>query len=42
VREELEAFAVAATALEGKDVRIVGWSDAAAALKLIESGASSL
>ena len=34
VRQELEQFAVAATALEGKDVRVVGWGDASAALKL--------
>jgi inorganic pyrophosphatase len=35
VRQELEQFAVAATALEGKDVRIVGWGDAAVALDLV-------
>jgi inorganic pyrophosphatase len=35
VRQELEQFAVAATALEGKDVRIIGWGDAAAALQLV-------
>ena len=37
VREELEHFAVAATALEGKDVRILGWGDETAALHLIEA-----
>jgi inorganic pyrophosphatase len=37
VREELEYFAVAATALEGKDVRILGWGDEKAALHLIEA-----
>ena len=36
VRQELEQFAIAATALEGKDVRIVGWGDAAAALTLVQ------
>jgi len=35
LREELEQFAIAATALEGKDVRVVGWSDASTALALI-------
>ena len=40
VRQELEQFAVAATALEGKDVRIVGWSDAEAALKLVRDSAA--
>ena len=32
VRQELEHFAVAATALEGKEVRIVGWGDVDTAL----------
>ena len=36
-REELEQFAVAATALEGKDIRIVGWGDAATALTLVRT-----
>ena len=36
VRQELEQFTIAATALEGKDARVVGWADAAAALKLIQ------
>jgi inorganic pyrophosphatase len=39
VRQELEAFAIAATALEGKDVRIVGWGDAGAALELVRNSA---
>jgi inorganic pyrophosphatase len=40
VRQELEQFAVAATALEGKDVRVVGWSDASAALALLRDSAT--
>jgi inorganic pyrophosphatase len=40
VRQELEQFAVAATALEGKDVRIVGWGDATAALRLVRDSAA--
>jgi inorganic pyrophosphatase len=40
LRQELEQFALAATALEGKDVRIVGWGDAAAALALVWECAS--
>ena len=36
LREELEQFTLAATALEGKDVRIVGWGNEKVALKLIE------
>jgi inorganic pyrophosphatase len=39
IREELEQFTVAASALEGKDVRIVGWSDAKAALQLVRDTA---
>lgn len=35
VRQELEQFTLAATALEGKDVRVTGWGDAADALNLI-------
>jgi len=35
VRQELETFTIAATALEGKDVRIVGWGDATVALQLV-------
>jgi inorganic pyrophosphatase len=36
VRQELEVFTIAATALEGKDVRIVGWGDAKTALDLVQ------
>jgi inorganic pyrophosphatase len=39
VRQELEQFAIAATNLEGKDVRIVGWGDAEAALELVRHSA---
>ena len=39
VREELEQFAIAATVLEGKDVRIIGWGEAAAALRLVRESA---
>ena len=35
VRQELETFTIAATALEGKDVQIVGWGDATTALALV-------
>ena len=35
MRAELEHFAGAATALEGKDIRITGWGDAAEALELV-------
>ena len=37
VRQELERFTIAATALEGKDAEVVGWGDAAAAALLIAS-----
>jgi inorganic pyrophosphatase len=40
VRQELEQFAIAATALEGKDVRVVGWGDADAALELVQRSAT--
>ena len=40
IRQELEQFAVAATALEGKAIRIVGWGDAATALALVRTMAS--
>jgi inorganic pyrophosphatase len=40
VRQELETFTLAATALEGKDVRIVGWGDAATALELVKDSAA--
>ena len=39
IQQELEHFAVAATALEGKDIRVLGWGDAAAALTLIRESA---
>jgi inorganic pyrophosphatase len=35
MRQELEEFAAAASALEGKDVRVVGWGDATAAIGMI-------
>jgi len=35
VRKELEAFFMAATALEGKDLRLLGWAGADAADRLI-------
>jgi inorganic pyrophosphatase len=37
LRQELEQFAIMATALEGKDARIVGWGDARAALELVRA-----
>ena len=40
VREELEIFFLTAAALEGKDPRILGWGDAAAALELLRSSAT--
>ncbi len=40
VRQELETFTIASTALEGKDVRIVGWGDAATALALVRDSAA--
>jgi len=41
VRAELEHLAGITTAFEGKEVRIAGWGDAAAALKLIAECATS-
>src|SRR5205809_6335606 len=41
VRAELEHFAGAAAALEGKDVRITGWGGAAHALDLVRRSATS-
>ena len=35
VRQEVEQFTLAATALEGKQVSVLGWGDAAAALQLV-------
>ena len=40
VRQEIEQFLVAATALEGKEPRILGWDDGEAALALIRSSAT--
>jgi inorganic pyrophosphatase len=40
VRQELEQFFIAATLLEGKDVRILGWDDGEAAVELIRSSAT--
>lgn len=39
VRQELEHFFVAATALEGKDVRVLGWKGPDAAIALLKSKA---
>jgi inorganic pyrophosphatase len=39
VRQELEHFTLAATALEGKDVRVVGWGDSTSALELVRERA---
>ena len=39
IRHELETFFVAVTALEGKDVRILGWGGPEAALRLIRRSA---
>jgi len=36
VRQELEQFTLAATALEGKDVAVIGWGSSVAALALIK------
>jgi inorganic pyrophosphatase len=36
MRDELAAFFVAATQLEGKDIRVLGWGDASAADALID------
>ncbi|HMJ83328.1 MAG TPA: inorganic diphosphatase [Vicinamibacterales bacterium] len=40
IREELNQFFLAATALEGKDARILGWAGPAEALTLIRSSAT--
>ena len=37
VRQEIEQFFIAATVLEGKELRILGWDDGDAALELIRS-----
>ena len=39
VRQEIEQFTYAAAALEGKDVRLVGWGDAATAFQLVRASA---
>ena len=41
LKDEIEAFACAAVVLEGKDVKVVGWGDAAAALAIVRSSARS-
>ena len=41
LRAELEQFAIAATALEGKDLRMIGWGNAAAALEIVRAGVRS-
>jgi inorganic pyrophosphatase len=40
VRQELEQFFIAVTALEGKELCILGWDDGDAALELIRSSAT--
>ena len=40
IRQEIEHFFVAVTALEGKDPRILGWDNADAALELIRASAT--
>jgi inorganic pyrophosphatase len=40
VRDELEHFFIAATVLEGKDPRILGWAGPDAALKLLRASAT--
>jgi inorganic pyrophosphatase len=40
VRQEIEQFFVATTALEGKEPRILGWDDGDAALQLIRASAT--
>jgi inorganic pyrophosphatase len=35
LRREVEVFTIAATTLEGKDARVLGWADAATALALV-------
>jgi inorganic pyrophosphatase len=40
VRQELEHFFIAATVLEDKDARILGWDDGDAAVELIRSSAT--
>jgi hypothetical protein len=40
VRQEIGQFFMAATLLEGKEPRILGWDDGDAALELIRSSAT--
>jgi inorganic pyrophosphatase len=40
VRQEIEQFFIAATVLEGKEPRMLGWEDGNAALELIRSSAT--
>jgi inorganic pyrophosphatase len=40
VRQEIEQFFIAATVLEGKEPRILGWGDGDAALELLRSSAT--
>ena len=40
VRQEIEQFFIAATVLEGKEPRILGWDDGDAALELIRASAT--
>jgi inorganic pyrophosphatase len=37
LRQEVEVFTIAATTLEGKDARVLGWADAGAALALVRA-----
>ena len=39
VRQEIEHFFLAVTALENKEARILGWDDGEAALELIRASA---
>jgi inorganic pyrophosphatase len=41
IRHELEVFTIAATTLEGKDARVVGWGDATAAIELVRDSATA-
>lgn len=42
LRQELEQFACAAVALEGKDISVIGWGDASTALALIRDAAANV
>ena len=42
VRQELEAFFVAATAFEGKELRLLGWGDVPAAEALIRDASAAM